>query len=273
MGFVIDAHCHIYPEAIAEKAARNTGMFYAGLPATCKGTVEALIAEGDGCGIDHFVVQSVSTKWEQVQSINEFIASEVKKNPKRLTGFATMHPDSSNLEGDMEHALELGLKGVKLHPDIQRFALDGKGGMAIMELCQRYHLPVLIHAGDSRFQYSNPDNIIPVLERFPDLVMVGAHFGGFSVWDEALIRLAKYPNFYVDSSSTMFAMEDEKVMELIDGWGSARILFASDYPMWSPIAERQRYEGLPLTDGQKKQIDYENAMRIFKIDPEILVEK
>ncbi|MFI3313495.1 MAG: amidohydrolase family protein, partial [Eubacteriales bacterium] len=166
--------------------------------------------------------------------------------------------------------LELGLKGVKLHPDIQKFSLDSEGSMSILGLCDRYELPVLIHAGDKRFQNSNPDNIIPVLERFPNLTMIGAHFGGFSVWDEALERLSKYPNYYVDCSSSMFAMDDEKVMALIAGWGTDRILFATDYPMWSPAAERKRYEGLPLTEVQKFQMDYQNAMRILKLSPEIL---
>lgn len=270
MGFVIDAHCHIYPEAIAEKAAAATAHFYEGLPAKCKGTVEVLLAEGDACGIDHFVVQSVATKWEQVKSINEFIAREVAKHPKRFTGFATMHPDSQTLREDLEHAVELGLKGVKLHPDIQRFALDSPGSMAIMSLCNEKKLPVLIHAGDNRFDFSNPKNIIPVLEAFPDLVMVGAHFGGFSVWDEALEKLKKYPNYYVDCSSSMFTMDDERAMSIIRGWGAERILFATDYPMWSPIAERRRYLGLPLTEEERTQMDYVNAMKIFGISDEIL---
>ena len=56
---IIDAHCHIYPDAIARKAAASTGNFYDGLPATCDGTLGTLLQEGRQAGIDHFVVQSV----------------------------------------------------------------------------------------------------------------------------------------------------------------------------------------------------------------------
>ena len=45
-------------------------------------------------------------------------------------------------------------------------------------------LPVLLH-GDARYQYSNPDQLIPVPEAFPETVFVGAHMCGYTIWDEA----------------------------------------------------------------------------------------
>lgn len=174
---IIDAHCHIYPDAIARKAAASTGNFYDGLPATCDGTLGTLLQEGRQAGIDHFVVQSVATKPEQVHSINEFIAKEVAAFPQKLTGLGTLHPDSKDMAGDIAHALELGLKGIKLHPDIQHFPLDDPRCRIIYESCQG-KIPILLHTGDKRFDFSNPNRLLPVLRDFPGLTVIGAHANG-----------------------------------------------------------------------------------------------
>lgn len=261
---IIDAHCHIYPEAIARKAANATGRFYDGLPSTCDGTVDTLLREGEQCGITHFLVQSVATKPEQVRSINEFIAKEVAAHPGKLTGFGTLHPDSPDIEGDVNHLLELGLKGVKLHPDIQQFKIDDYRCLRIYDLCEG-RLPILMHTGDSRFDYSNPNRLLPVLEIYKNLTVIGAHFGGYSVWDEAESRLVGLPNLYVDCSSTRFAVSDEKVVELIRAYGSDRVLFGTDYPMWSPVEETAWFLGLPLTEEERRRILYENVCNLLSI--------
>ena len=121
--YTIDSHCHIYPEKIASKAVGGTDNFY-GEHSVGSGTVDDLLQRGENAGVDHFIVQSVATTPHQVGSINRFIAYEVAKNPEKLTGLGTLHPDSEDIEGDVAHLLELGLRGVKLHPDIQAFKID-----------------------------------------------------------------------------------------------------------------------------------------------------
>lgn len=261
---IIDAHCHIYPDAIARKAAANTGKFYDGLPATCDGTVQTLIREGSKAGVEHFVVQSVATKPEQVKSINEFIAREVAAYPGKLTGLGTLHPDSEDLEGDVRHLLDLGLKGVKLHPDIQKFKIDDYRCLHIYDLCEG-RLPILMHTGDNRYDYSNPNRLLPILEIYRGLTIIGAHFGGFSVWHEAAEKLHGIPNLFVDCSSTMFALSDVEVMDLIHTYGADRVLFGTDYPMWSPVDEMVHFNRLPLTETERQMILHENAERVFGI--------
>ena len=122
--YVIDSHCHIYPDKIAERASNATGVFYhTGTPQR-SGTVSDLLSACEEAGITGALVQSVATTPAQVKSINEFIARTVSEHPDRLVGFGTLHPESEDIEGDVNHLLELGLRGVKLHPDIQKFALN-----------------------------------------------------------------------------------------------------------------------------------------------------
>ena len=104
---VFDAHCHIYPAKIARKAAQTTAAFYNYTGETLDGTVQTLFAHGGG--ITKFLVQSVATRPDQVQHINEFIAREVTQFPDRLYGFGALHPDSQTLEDDIAHLRALGL--------------------------------------------------------------------------------------------------------------------------------------------------------------------
>lgn len=262
MYHVIDAHCHVYPERIALKAAHATGRFYDGLPTTCDGTVRALLEEGKRSGIDHFIVQSVATKPEQVRSINRFIAHEVETHPGVLTGLGTLHPESADIEGDVAELFALGLKGVKLHPDIQRFELDCPSCLKIYGLLEG-RATLLLHTGDKRFDYSNPNRLIPVLRRFPRLTVIGAHFGGYSIWEEAAQQLHGIPNLYVDCSSAMFALPDETVVRLIRLYGAERVLFGTDYPMWSPAAELAHFMRLDLTEEERDLILHMNAEGLF----------
>ncbi len=263
--FVIDAHCHIYPEKIASRAAKATGDFYGEMP-YADGTVDFLLQEGTAAGIDHFVVQSVATTPKQVQSINEFIATSVKEGKGRLTGLGTLHPDSIDQEGDVRHLKELGLHGVKLHPDIQNFRVDDPRCLAIYEICQRENLPILMHTGDKRYDNSNPNRLLPILEQFKDLTVIGAHFGGWSIWKEACSVYKNHPNFYVDCSSSMPYLEDGAIVKMMREYGAERVLFGTDYPLWSPAKEMENFARLPLTDEEKRLILSENACRVYKFN-------
>ncbi len=259
---VIDAHCHIYPEKIAEKAVAGTDRFYDTV-AKCKGTVSDLFYEGDRAGVDRFIVQSVATTPKQVGSINEFIAAEVSENPERLTGLGTLHPESDDIAGDVRHIIELGLHGVKLHPDIQRFKIDDYRCLKIYELCEREGLPILMHTGDSRYDFSNPNRLVPVMKIYTDLTVIGAHFGGWSIWEQASRELCELPNLYVDCSSSFNYISLAAAQEIITRYGTARVMFGTDYPMWSPAEELETFFKLKLTDGERRDILYNNAERVY----------
>lgn len=268
---IIDCHCHIYPSKIAEKAVLGIGNFYH-LDMCYDGRLETLISENDKNGITHSLIFSVATKPSQTQSINSFIADNVMQAPDRFTGLGTLHPDSSDLKGDVEHIIELGLKGVKLHPDIQGIKIDDDRCMKIFELCQG-RLPVLMHTGDSRYDYSNPNHLVPVLKAFPNLTVIGAHFGGYSVWDDVEKSLAGFKNLYVDCSSALAFMPPEKGRELVRFYGADHVIFGTDFPMWNIKDELTRFEMLGLTEEEKQKIYYKNACALFGIDQKKLLKK
>ncbi len=260
---IIDAHCHIYPDKIAQKASDSTGAFY-DIQMHMDGKTATLLEHGSKAGIDHFIVQSVATTPKQVSSINHFIAASVAESNGRFTGLGTLHPDSEDIESDVNEVIELGLKGVKLHPDIQRFKLDDYRMLKIYELCEG-RLPLLVHTGDNRFDYSNPNRIVPILDIYKNLTFIGAHFGGWSIWEEATKKLKGYNNFYVDCSSSLYAISTETAGKLIREYGVNRVLFGTDYPMWDPTEEVERFLKIDLTEEERQDIFYNNAARLFNI--------
>ncbi len=260
---IIDAHCHIYPDKIAEKASLSTGVFY-GINMRYDGKVSTLMRLADEADISKCLVHSVATKPEQVGSINRFIADEVQKSSGRFIGFGALHPDSKNLDTDIEELCALGLCGVKLHPEIQGFALDDPKCLEIYDRISG-KLPLLIHAGDNRYDMSNPDRIKKILDSYPEMTVIGAHFAGYSVWKEALGTLSNYRNLYVDCSSSFAFLTDEEIKELVYGFGVSRVFFGSDYPMWNPAGELDRLFSLGLSDKEYEMILSGNLENLLKI--------
>ncbi len=260
---IIDFHAHIYPQTIAERAVRSIGDFYSiGVDRGMEGTATQLCKIGKEAGISHSVVHSVAVSPKHVKNINNFIAAECE-NHKEFIGFGTIHASYENPAQEIERIISLGLHGIKIHPDTQRFNMDSDEMMKIYEMIEG-KLPILIHCGDYRYDYSHPHRLATVLDAFPNLVVIAAHFGGWSLFDLALEYLENR-NCYLDLSSSLMYTGNKRGKELIKIYGAERILFGSDYPMQSPKDELSRFMGLGLSDEENNLILSENAKRILRI--------
>lgn len=259
---IFDFHAHIYPEKIAAQAAENVGKFY-NITMNCDGTANSLLNIGAQCGINRFVVHSVATVPKHVPVINRFIAQEANEN-EEFIGFGTIHPDMEDPDAVIQEILNSGLKGIKIHPETQGFNVDDP---KLYELCDRFRgkLPLLIHCGDYRYDNSHPYRLVHLLHNFPDLTVIAAHFGGWSIPDLAVEYLEK-ENCYLDCSSTMCMTGPKRMKELIRIYGSHRILFGSDYPMWNPKFELNRFMAMQLTDAENQKILQDNARQILGLN-------
>ena len=257
---IIDAHAHIFPDKIADRAAEGIGSFY-DLKISYNGTLSALMQQGSAAGVDRYIVQSVATVPHQVESINNFIAQSVAQFPEQLVGFGAIHPDYEDIPREVERVISLGLKGLKLHSDFQQFNIDDPKAFPIYEAAQG-RLPILFHVGDPRYDFSSPRRLLNVVERFPKLTVIGAHFAGWSMW-ELSRELFSGGRIYTDLSSSLYAMEPNYAAELIRTLGSDKVMFGTDYPMWSAKEELERFNALPLTEYEREDILCKNAMRLL----------
>ena len=260
---IADAHAHIFPHKIADKAVAAIGSFY-DIPMEHQGFAHSLLESGGKIGVDKYLVCSTATHPGQVVSINNFIDEKCRMHPEFL-GFATLHPDFPDLEAEVERIVSLGLHGIKLHPDFQRFDIDDPRALPMYRLAAEAGLPVLFHTGDDRYDFSAPRRLRRVLDQVPGLTCIAAHFGGYRRWGEALEYL-RHPGVWFDTSSSLFAIEPDQAMEMMDRLGFDRFLFGSDFPMWDHQEELARFDRLPLTPVQRRQILSGNFCRLFGVE-------
>ena len=254
---IIDIHDHIYKEKIAAKAVDAIGQFY-DIPMLGLGTPADLHEKLQKAGITKAVVHSAATTPKQVSSINDFIYEQAQSYPEFI-GFGTMHPDFENMQEEIERMCSMGFKGIKLHPDFQCFDIDSPQAMKMYEAFADRFI-VLFHVGDKKLAYSSPDKLERVLEHFPDMPVIAAHLGGYSVWNETRL-LGK--NVYIDTSSTLFAVPPEEAAEMIHRHGVEKVLYGTDYPMWLPEEELERFMAIPLTEEERRLILHDNACRLL----------
>lgn len=256
-----DTHAHIYPGKIAEKATASVGSFYhvdmlnVGLP-------HVLAQRGKAAGIDRFLVCSVATKVAQVRSINEFIQRKCGEYPE-FVGLAAWHQDVEDIEGELDDIQSRGLKGIKLHPDFQEFFIDDEKMLPFYAEADRRGLPILFHMGDSRTDFSSPRRLMRVLDRLPELTCIAAHLGGYTEWENARKEL-EGTNVYVDTSSSLFALTKEQACRSIEHFGVEHTMFGTDFPMWDPVEEVERFFALELSEEENRKILYENFARLFQ---------
>lgn len=257
---VFDMHVHVFPDAIAQKAASNTGAYY-GVPMYADGTWAAFQQSlSDEPRVKKCLIHSTATKAAQVEHVNDFVASLISD---RFFGFGTMHPDYENVEKEIDRMLSMGLRGIKVHPDFQAFPADDERAFPIYAYAEG-KLPMLFHAGDEKVDFSSPKRLRNVHDRFPGLTMIIAHLGGYTKWDESEEYLVGQ-DVYFDTSSCLEWMEKEQAVRMIRNHGADKCLFGTDYPMHNQTTCIGHVLDLGLSDEENKKIFWENAHTLLRL--------
>ena len=152
---IADIHAHIFPEKLAEKASHSIGSFY-GVSIEREADMPRLCAEDKLAGITRCVVSNSATNASQVQNANTFLAEAVRGHDGYLA-FGTIYPGMDGFEEELDRMLELGLRGIKIHPDFQKLAIDDESAIDTYKAIARRGLPVLFHMGDNRYDFSSPE--------------------------------------------------------------------------------------------------------------------
>jgi len=261
-GRIVDAHCHIFPQKIAHKATVSIGAFY-DIAMEAEGSAEALVESSRAIGTAKFLVCSTATRPEQVAAINDFIVAECEKNPAFI-GFGTLHQDFADNLAEIDRMREMGLTGVKLHPDFQLFNIDDERMIPVYRRLAEYRMPVLFHTGDNRYDYSAPERLRRVADKVDGFVAIAAHFGGYRRWGQARDTLKDCPEIYFDTSSSLPFIDHEEAMQTIALMGSDRFFFGTDFPMWTPEEELARFLALPLDEKTQEEILCKNFLRMLE---------
>lgn len=262
---IFDIHTHIYPNAIAEKAVKNLNAFYSFV---CEGlgTADDMVPaerEAQCCGA---LLLGVATTAHQVDRVNKSLADACKADTDAsftLLAFGCMHQDSEDKPTIVEDIIKKGLRGIKIHPDIQGVNIDDERMMPMYEAAEG-RLPIYFHMGDDRdeYQFSATERLVKIKKRFPKLEVIAAHLGGYRSWHKS-DKLAELDGIWFDTSSALWAMSPERAKYLIDLLGYKRVMYGTDYPVAYPESELKRFFAIHLSEDERRAILYDNAARML----------
>ena len=260
---IIDAHAHIFPDKIAVKAAESIGHFY-DIPMYSDASSHSLLEKEEQIGSERILVCSSALSPAQVISINDFIAAECKAHPKFI-GFGGMHKDFEDYDAELDRMKEMGIVGVKFHNDMQQYDIDDPKMYPIYKAMSDKGLKLLLHMGDDRYDYSAPQRMAKIAQEFPELIILASHFGGYHRWEDAY-RNPKFENVFYDTSSSLPFIDRNTALRLIERFGEDHFFFGTDFPMWKPKTELERFLNLKLGDESNEKILYKNFVRVFGLE-------
>ena len=264
---IFDAHTHVYPPSLAPRAVGALGRFYDFVPQG-DGTVAELLRDGKQPR-DGFLLLAVATNAQQVRRVNEYVvqaANEAREKGKTTLCFAGMHQDCPDMAEELQHAIDCGAVGMKLHPDIQGADIDDRRFYPAYELLQQYDLPLCLHMGDDRerYRYSEPGKLRRMLKDFPHLRVLASHFGGYRAQIEVKEQLLPLDNLWYDTSSSLWYLAPEAAQDMARSIPEDRLLFGSDYPVMTLDRELAYFERLGLKDRQREMVLWDNAAAFLR---------
>ena len=264
---VIDFHTHIFPEAIAA-ATISALEAKASMKAATDGTINGLLTSMDKAQVNTSVILPVVTKPTQFESVNNFAVKVNETYNGRLISFGGIHPDSDNYKAELDKIKELGLKGVKIHPDYQGVMIDDARYMRIIEYADALGLIVVTHAGVDigipEPVHCPPDRMRKVLDALKPSRMVLAHYGGWKQWEMVYEYLAG-ENVYLDTAFTFDFIEDDMFLKILEKHDKDKILFATDSP-WSHVQrDIDKIKALPMASDVREMILYGNAAKLLQL--------
>lgn len=264
---VIDFHTHIFPDKIAARSIEHLESA-SGIKAATDGTLNGLLASMEKNDVDLSIILPVVTKPSQFESVNRFAAEVNQIYKGKLISFGGIHPDSEDYKSELDRIKELGLPGIKLHPDYQKVMFDDERNMRIIEYADSLGLIIMVHAGIDiglpNPVHCPPDKAAKVIDALKPKKMILAHFGGWKQWEEVYELLAG-KDVYLDTSFTFDYIEQDMFLKILKKHGHEKVLFATDSP-WSDAAKAvESVRNMPLEQKVIEDILSGNAKKILNI--------
>lgn len=261
---VIDAHVHLFPDALFEAIWRWFDTY--GWPVRYRLQAPEVIDFLLSRGVQHIVALHYAHKPGLARAMNAWMAELVRTEP-RVTATATVLPGEPDAGGILREAFAAGLRGVKLHCHVQCFAPDDPRMTEIYDACVASDQPLVMHAGR---QPASPgyrcdplalcgaERVEAVLKGWPRLRLCVPHLGG-DEFDAYFRLLTRHDSLWLDTTMVM--------ADYFDGVGPQdrfidarpeRLMYGTDFPnlpyAWDReivrIARRHHEESLAKVLGQ-----------------------
>jgi len=273
---IIDAHCHAFLPEDLEVLVQKLTILDHQLPddnphkwrLDMAGALEDVLAAQAACGVDEFVLLPVTSRPERVAAMNRWAAQAAREHGA-IIPFGTLLP-GCDVSAELALMATLGLRGVKLHPFLQRFRLDDPLVLRMFDQIEDSGLPVLIDTLQDDGLLAAKPHMAGLVEAFnlhgcqahelcavaaahPRTKFIAAHGGSCYGWDQ-IDQLNRLDNVYYDLSWIGYLIPPEQVVAIIRGKGAERVVYGSDAPFRSPGPYLEWFMDLPLTAGEREMI-------------------
>ena len=242
---IIDFHTHAFPDSIAAKAIPALAK-EGNIAAHTEGTTSSLLASMDRAGITTSVICSIATRPAQFKPI---LAWSTAIQSPRLIPLPSIHPDDVNAPAKVLQIKEAGFLGIKMHPYYQDFFLDEDRLTPLYSALSEAGLFLVVHCGYDiafpRIRRADPAQILALHQRFPELMVITTHFGGWDIWDEVEeILIGK--EIFMEISFALTYLSSEQAVRMLNNHPANCLLFGSDSPWDDQSSALQRLKQLPL---------------------------
>lgn len=262
MSGIIDFHAHAFPDELAARAIpflEEEG----NVKAFLNGTITGLLASMDRAGVEKSLICSIATKPAQFQAILDW--SKAIRND-RIIPLPSIHPQSENIGEELRIIREEGFVGIKMHPYYQEFSLDEDRMDKVYEGLIENNLLAVMHTGFDiafpRNKICDPDKIVQVLERYPELRLITTHLGAWDHWDKVRELLIGKP-IYMEISFALDFLPPRVAREMIIEHPAEYILFGSDSPWSDQKNTLDLLRNLDLAPGLFRKITRDNAQKLL----------
>lgn len=226
---------------------------------------EELLREMDRLNIAQAVLCPNRPPTYHLETANQFVADSIKKHPDRFMGWVRVDPwQKEKALAELKRGIEiLGLKGLLLHPNDERFQVSWRMIDPLMEYAEEQKIPVMIESGYCLL--SHPLDVAEVAKRFPEVRIIGTH--GLQLDDAAFamtdanVALNECPNLIIDSSGVY---APDSIIGPIKNLGINRVVFGSHTPWLSLELEMERINYLELDQTKKEAIFSGNILKLFE---------
>jgi predicted TIM-barrel fold metal-dependent hydrolase len=153
---------------------------------------------------------------------NDRTLAYAERSGGRLIPFVRLDMNASPIE-EAVRCLDLGARGIKLHPRAQRFTLNDERLVPVFELAADRKVPILIHGG--RGLPPIADHLRRLVETYPDAQLIIAHAG--------IADMAALAGCFAGKKGVFFDTSVWSPVDLLDFFHHVppeQILYASDYP-------------------------------------------
>lgn len=221
-----------------ELESELTAQLFFGSDAAATHTIPNLVDELDRVGFSQAVTLPIALGLPFGDRLTEEWLDAIGRSERseRIVPFASVHPSSSDAPQLLRDYAGRGARGIKLHPEMQRFFPDAEGAMAVYAECERLGLPILFHAGRSGIEpefmrkYALLRRWDAPVHEFPKVQFVLGHAGARDV-DDAIELARAHDNVWLEITGQGVSKLDEILQKV----GPEKLVFGSDWPFY-PLA-------------------------------------